>query len=51
MKVYYGCSELRLTGKAWEIRAKLKEMMRKAEPALPLYQHLKGVVPRDRRQA
>lgn len=36
MKVYYGCSELRLTGKAWEIRAKLRQMVRQSGRTLTL---------------
>lgn len=40
MKGYYGKKELRLTGKAWEVRAKLRQVTAQSDRALTLLQWL-----------
>lgn len=41
MKGYYGETEMRLTGKAWEIQAKLRQFTACSDPALPLKEWLR----------
>ncbi|MCI3920211.1 Z-ring formation inhibitor MciZ [Paenibacillus sp. TRM 82003] len=40
MKGYYGTKRLRLDGKAWEVRAKLREMTKRHAPDTTLRQWL-----------